>query len=305
MSIAYLFPGQGSQKIGMGRDLYERDPAARAIFSEADDILGISLSDICFNGPEDALVDTYNQQPALFVTALATLKAMETLGEPTPAYFAGHSLGEFSALVATGSLTFADGLRLVRKRAELMKEAGEKTSGAMAAVLGMENETLIDICRVAEMMTGQPVGLANDNCPGQLVISGETSALDKAIELANESGARKVVKLPVSIAAHSALMKTAATEFATLINDTPIADPTIPVIGNTTAQPLTTAADIRTELNAQLSGSVRWTESMQYLLAQGVDTFIEVGSGDVLTKLMKRIDRKVTRKKFTLPEDTD
>ncbi|MEW5988298.1 MAG: ACP S-malonyltransferase [Chloroflexota bacterium] len=298
MSVAFLCPGQGSQQVGMGHDLYERVPAARAVFEQADDLLGLALSTLCFQGPEDALTDTANQQPALFVTSVATWQAMAAQGWPAAAYAAGHSLGEFSALVIAGSLAFADGLRLVRRRGELMKAAGQRQPGAMAAILALDAVQVEAICAQAQATTGRVVQLANDNCPGQSVISGDEVALEEAMKLAQAAGARKVVRLPITIAAHSPLMAPAAAEFAAAVTATPIAAPQIPLIGNVSAQPLTTPAAIRAELAAQLTGPVRWRESIHYLLREGVDTFVEVGPGDVLLSLVKRIDRQAKRLKF-------
>ncbi len=298
MGTAFLFPGQGSQHVEMGQDLANRYAEARAVFDQADELLGFSLSSLCFNGPEDDLTDTVNQQPALLVTSIATLAAMRAEGWEMPEYMAGHSLGEFSALVAAGSLTFADGLALVRKRGELMKQAGELNPGAMAAILALDAEKVSAICQQASEQVGKQVQIANDNCPGQLVISGDEAALTAAMTMAEGAGARKVVKLPITIAAHSPLMASAAEAFAEAVDNTPIAPPQVPVIANVTAVPLTTVDEIRTELKAQLTSPVRWTESVQYLLAQGVDTFVEVGPKDVLLSLVKRIDRKAKRIKF-------
>lgn len=285
----------------MGHVLYEREPAARAVFDQADELLGFPLSTLCFHGPEDALTDTINQQPALYVTGMAAWKVIgQDDAWPAPAYLAGHSLGEFTALTAAGSLSFADGLALVRRRGELMQRAGETEPGAMAAVLALETERLETVCAEARATTGRPVQVANDNCPGQVVISGDETALQEAMRLAEAAGARKVVRLPITIAAHSPLMATAAADFGAVVATTPLEAPAVPVIGNTSARPLTTPTEIRDELVAQLTGNVRWTESMRYLLAQGADTFIEVGPGNVLTGLMKRIDRKVARRKFEI-----
>ncbi|MFW5940346.1 MAG: ACP S-malonyltransferase [Chloroflexota bacterium] len=299
MSTAYLFPGQGSQHVGMGRDLYQREPAARAVFDQADDLLGFPLSRLCFDGPQETLTDTVNQQPALFVTSLAAWAVIRERDEwPAPAYLAGHSLGEFSALTAAGALTFADGLALVRRRGELMKAAGDENPGAMAAILALDEELVQAVCRQAQEKTGRPVQLANDNCPGQAVISGDEQALQEAMQLARDAGARKVVRLPITIAAHSPLMRSAADSFARTVQNTPIAGATIPVVANTSAQPMTTPEEIRGELIAQLTGNVRWAESMRFLRQEGVQSFVEVGPGDVLTSLMKRIDRKAQRVTF-------
>lgn len=279
----------------MGRDLMGISPEARALFEEADDLLGFSLSTLCFEGPEEALTDTVNQQPALFVTCLAMLRAMEARGWEPPAYVAGHSLGELTALAAAGSLTFADGLALVRRRGELMKEAGERQPGRMAAILALDADAVRGLCAQVREQTGRSVQLANDNCPGQLVISGDSEAVTAVLDAAQAVGARKVVALPITIAAHSPLMASAEAAFATAVDATPVAPPRMPVISNVTARPLTTADAIRTELKAQLTSPVAWYESMQYLLGQGVDSFVEVGPGGVLLGLMKRIDRSAQR----------
>ncbi len=300
MSVAYLFPGQGSQHVGMGQDLYQVEPASRAVFDLADEILQFSLSEICFSGPEEVLKDTVNQQPALFVTSIAAWQAMKVRGWATPDYVAGHSLGELTALVVAGSLEFSDGLALVRKRGQLMKAAGEREPGAMAAVLGLDIESVKLACDGAWENTNRPVQVANDNCPGQVVISGDKMALEAAMELVRESGARKVIQLPISIAAHSSLMASASAEFAAAIAATSITKPKVPIIGNVSAEPLTSPEAIQQELEAQLTSSVQWTNSMRYLLRNGVDTYVEIGPGEVLLGLMKRIDRKTDRVKFKL-----
>lgn len=304
-TTAYVFPGQGSQTVGMGKSLADASPAARSVFAEADDLLGFRLSALCWHGPEETLTDTVNAQPALVATSLAALRALEErLGPTPPAYLAGHSLGEFSALVAAGALTFADGLRLVRERGRLMKAAGERSPGAMAAVLGLEAEALAEVCREASASagSGRTVVVANDNCPGQLVISGDNAALDRALELARARGARRAVKLPVSIAAHSPLMAQASAEFSAAVAAVGFGPPRAPVIGNVSARPLTDAAAIRAELTAQLTSPVRWADSVRYMLAQGVDTFVELGSKDVLTGLLKRIDARAVGVAVGAPE---
>ena len=281
----------------MGQTLYEHSPEARAVFDQADALLGFPLSALCFAGPEEMLTDTLNQQPALFTTSMAMAAVLAAQDAPPPSFVAGHSLGELSALAAAGSLTFADGLALVRRRGELMKAAGEQEPGAMAAVLGLDLPVVMDLCAQAAAQHGRPVQVANDNCPGQIVISGDKEALATAVSLAEAAGARKTVILPITIAAHSPLMASASADFATAVDDTPIHPPTIPIIGNVTARPLLTPEDIRAELKAQLTSSVLWTASMHYLLSQGVDTVVEVGPGDVLLSLMKRIDRQTKREK--------
>lgn len=288
--------------MGMGLELYQNTPEARAVFDQADEQLGFALSTLCFEGPKETLTDTVNQQPALFVTSLAMWQRMKAQGWEMPAYMAGHSLGELSALTAAGSLSFADGLRLVRQRGELMKAAGERNPGAMAAILALDIPTVKEICEQASNGGGS-VQIANDNCPGQVVISGDETALTRAMALAEAAKARKVVKLPITIAAHSKLMASAAEAFAQAVDATPIHMPDVPVIGNVSAQPLTTPDQIRDELKAQLTAGVAWTGSMNYLLEQGVDTFVEVGPGDTLLSFMKRIHRKTDRIKLTFGEN--
>lgn len=299
---AFLFPGQGSQSVGMGRALAERYPTARATLAEADDLLGFALSAICFNGPEAGLTDTINAQPALLAVSIAALRVLaEEVGDvgaharPGPVMVAGHSMGEYSALVAAGALSFGDGLRLVRERGRLMKQAGQAAPGMMAAVLGLDESQVARICAEVAAQVGGVVQVANDNCPGQVVISGDKVGVEAALPALDAAGARKTVPLAVSIAAHSPLMQPAAAELAAAIAATPVAVPNVPVIGNTTAALLTDAESIRAELLAQLTGSVRWTASMQLAVAAGINEFIEVGSGDVLAGLLKRIERKANR----------
>lgn len=295
MGTAILFPGQGSQQVGMGADIFEKSPTAQSLFKKADNILGYSLSQICFEGPEDRLTDTVNQQPALFTTSLAYWTALKKEEDISPNFLAGHSLGEFSALVAAESLSFEDGLILVQKRGELMKKAGELAPGGMAAILAIDVSTGKEICKNASKETGFSVQLANDNCPGQIVISGHEEGLTRAMSLAEAAGARKIVRLPISIAAHSKLMESIADEFSIALDSTTIHPSKIPVVGNVSALPLKNPNEIRLELKNQLTSLVAWTDSIQYLVSQGVDTFIEVGPGQVLLGLVKRIDRKVKR----------
>ena len=300
---AFLFPGQGSQEIGMGFELSQQHHPAREVFAQADDILGFSLSQLAWEGPEDELNDTMNTQPALLTHSVAVLRVFkEMFPEFTPAFVAGHSMGELSALVAAGALPFDRALRLARRRGELMKEAGESSPGGMAAILGLDTDTVEAICSQASR-SGEIVQLANDNCPGQVVISGSMAALQRAMELAKAANARKVVPLSVSIAAHSPLMDGAQTAFNQVVNEAQIQKPAIPIIGNVSAQPLTSAQEIQEDLMAQLRSPVRWTESVRYLIATGVETFVELGGGGVLTGLIKRIDRQTKRIALSKPKD--
>ena len=302
-----LFPGQGSQQVGMAKALVDAYPTAKAVFEEADEVLGFALSQLCYEGPEATLTDTINAQPALLATSIATLRAIESeLGSFSNApgantFVAGHSLGEYSALVAAGSLSYADGLRLVRTRGQLMKEAGEKLPGMMAAVLGLDEAQVTTICQEA-VADGGVAQVANDNCPGQLVISGDKAGMEKAMAALSKAGAKKVVPLAVSIASHSPLMQPAAEKLRAALDATPILPPQVPLIANTSATPITDVAAIRDELAAQLTGSVRWTASMQWALAQGVSRFVEIGHGEVLRDLMKRIDRSAERLSISQPD---
>jgi [acyl-carrier-protein] S-malonyltransferase len=294
--VAYLFPGQGSQYVGMGQALCQAHPEAQAVFAQADDALGGSLTRFCFEGPDDLLTDTVNAQPAILTASIAALEVMKARGVyQTPAFVAGHSMGEFSALVAAGSLSFVDALHLVRERGRLMKLAGDRSPGGMAAVIGLDVEKLAAVCDEARQETGGVIQIANDNCPGQTVISGDKASLALALEKAEAAGARKVVRLAVSIASHSPLMAVIVEEFAIAVDAAPITDAAIPLVANVSASPITRADDIRAELKAQLTSSVRWTESMRYLIAQGVTRVVEIGPKNVLTGLMKRIERRVER----------
>ncbi len=279
----------------MGRDIAESCPAAREIFEQADEFLGFPLSDLCFNGPADDLNDTLNTQPALYVCSLATLRALQSeLPEAMPAFAAGHSFGEFTALAAFGSLSFEDGLRLVRERGRLMKQAGERSPGAMAAILSLDIDAVQDICARARAETGGALVIANDNCPGQVVISGDNQTLDLALTLAKDAGARRAIKLAVSIAAHSPLMQPSAEEFRLALASTNFQTSQVPIYGNVSAAPLGDVDLIRQELGAQLTSPVRWRESMEAMIAGGAAAFVEIGPKDVLTGLLKRIDGSKT-----------
>jgi [acyl-carrier-protein] S-malonyltransferase len=305
---AFLFPGQGSQVIGMGKSLAEIEPAARQVFEQADDFLDVPLSSLAWEGPEDELNDTINTQPALLVHSSAVYQVFQKRYPGfRPAFVAGHSMGELSALVASGALPYLDALGLVRRRGELMKRAGEVSPGGMAAILGLDIPTLESICAQAsaDASPQESVQVANDNCPGQVVISGATVALERALDLARAAGARRAVALAVSIAAHSPLMAHAQRDFNQAVEQALIQDPHTPLVGNVTAAPLSNTEAIRQDLRAQLSSRVRWTESVQFMLANGVDTFIEIGPGNVLSGLLKRIDRQAKAYSLGNPEDFD
>ncbi len=299
---AFVFPGQGSQYVGMGKSAAEAYPAAAEIFARADEILHTKLSAVCWEGPEVDLNQTYNTQSAIFVTSVAVLEALRAAGyAATPNFVAGHSLGEYVAYVVAGVLSFEDGLRLVRERGRLMAKAGSENPGKMAAILKLSDEQVADICRQASVDVGW-VQIANLNSPGQVIISGSSAGIDRAIELAKAAGARRAQELAVSIAAHSTLMESVNAEFAKAVESTPLHSPQIAIVGNISAQPLTTLADIKLEMVGQLTHSVQWTQSVQYMIAQGVTRFVEIGPKNVLTGLIKRIDKTVSR---TSVEDAD
>ncbi len=303
--LAFVFPGQGSQTLGMGQELAKTYPEAADIFKRADEILDAPLSEICWQGPEEALNDTYNTQPGIFVSSIATLAALRAAGYAAkPNFVAGHSLGEYVAYVAAGVLSFEDGLRLVRERAKLMKKAGQQNPGKMAAIIKLSDEQVSDICRQVSAETGW-IQIANYNAPGQIIISGDKAGIDRAIELARAAGARKVVELPVSIAAHSKLMETVNAEFEIAVNAAKINAPTIPVVANITARPLDSVDAVRAEMVGQLTASVQWSKSIQFMIAQGVSKFIEIGPKNVLTGLLKRIDRSVSRLNVEDPAGVD
>ena len=313
--IAFVFPGQGSQTVGMGADIYQASSAARAVYATADDALGFSLSTLCFEGPETALRETINTQPAIVATSLALLAALQEAagadmpGAPRldgpihPVCVAGHSVGEYSAVAASGALGIADTLRLVRERGRLMHEEGQRCPSGMAAVLGMDAETLRSICaeatekalaslsaddQVRHPGAGRVV-VANDNAPGQIVISGALPALEVAMELARTGGAKRVVPLAVSGAFHSPVMAPAAEALAAAVTAAPVVAPSTPVIANITAGPLTTEAQLREELAQQIVSPVQWTRTVEYLAEDGIELFVEIGVGQVLTGLIKRI----------------
>jgi len=287
----------------MGRLLAEQYPVAMETFRQADEWLGFALSRLAWEGPEEDLNDTVNTQPALMVHSVASLLVFQELFPSfQPAFVAGHSMGELSALVACGSLNFREALFLVRRRGELMKRAGQVSPGGMAAIMGLDIPTLEAICAQASTLS-EVVQVANDNCPGQVVISGASAALGRALALAQAAKARRVIPLAVSIAAHSPLMLNAQQDFIQAVEAAPIQDPRSTLVGNVTAQPLTSAQQIKADLNGQLTSRVRWTETIQYIAAQDVNSFVELGSGSVLTGLIKRIFKEADAVSLGTPED--
>jgi len=300
---AFVFPGQGSQTVGMGKDLAAQYPIAKQTFEEADSILGFSLSKLMWEGPNTGLSDTVNTQPALFVHSLAAFRTFSHLyPDLTPASMAGHSLGELSALAASGALSFEDGLRLVRTRGELMKHAGTLAPGGMAAILGLDIPTLDQVCADAST-SDEIVQVANDNCPGQVVISGAKPAVERAMAGAKAAGAKRALPLAVSIAAHSTLMASIQVEWDDAVSNANFLPPQIPVIGNVYAATLGDEAAARADIIAQMQSRVRWTESVTLMSAQGINTFVEVGTGSVLGGLIKRITDGVTSYPLGAPQD--
>ena len=286
--IAFLFPGQGSQAVGMGKDLAEKYPIAHQTFEEADAALGIALSQLCFDGPEDRLRLTENTQPAILTVSVAAWRVLNESGiKPTLA--AGHSLGEYSAHVAAGTISFADALRAVRNRGRYMQEAVPVGTGSMAAILGMSPENVSAVC--SDAAQGEVCQPANINSPEQIVISGHAAAVERAVKLAVERGAKRAKILPVSAPFHSALMMPAQERLAVELQQLPFSNPQFHVVCNVDAVPVQAPDAARDALIRQVTGSVRWVESMQWLIAQGVQTFIEIGPGKVLCGLMRQIDR--------------
>jgi [acyl-carrier-protein] S-malonyltransferase len=287
MSVAFIFPGQGSQAPGMGRELAERYAAARGVFEEADEALGFALSRLCFEGPAEELQLTENTQPAILATSVAALRAAESEGLPRPVYVAGHSLGEYSALVAAGALSLGDAVRVVRKRGRYMQEAVPVGAGAMAAVLGADLETVEAACAEAAR-GGEICSPANINSPGQIVIAGSAAAVERAIPLLKERGAKRAIPLKVSAPFHCALMLPAQERLAADLDSVEFKDLGVPLVTNVDARLIRTGAEARASLVRQVSQTVRWRESVELLAREGVDTFVEVGPGKVLSGLVRQ-----------------
>jgi [acyl-carrier-protein] S-malonyltransferase len=301
--IAFVFPGQGAQKVGMGKALADQFPICRETLAEADAALGEPLSQLCCEGPEDRLVLTENTQPAVLAVSVAAARLAESLGVRA-AFAAGHSLGEYSAHVAAGTLSFADALRTVRRRGQFMQEAVPVGEGAMAAVLGLEGDALSAACAAVQAeLPGRVVAPANLNAPGQIVIAGHADAVARAGELAKAAGAKRVIALAVSAPFHCALMKPAEDRLAPLLRALPSQDPRIPVVANVDAEPRRTAADAIEALIRQVSSPVRWEDVVKRLIADGVTTFVELGPGTVLGGLIKKIDRSVTNVNLEGPDN--
>ena len=306
MSVAFTFPGQGSQAVGMGKDLADSFAEARAVFEEVDDALGQKLSDIMWNGPEETLTLTANAQPALMAVSMAVIRVLEAKGldlKSKVAYVAGHSLGEYSALCAAGTFSIGDTARLLRIRGNAMQAAVPVGEGAMAAIIGLEHGDVQAIC--AEASAIGPCQIANDNGGGQLVISGGKAAVEKAAALATEKGAKRAIMLPVSAPFHSALMGPAADAMREALSKVERQDPIVPLIANVRAAPVTSASEIADLLVEQVTGQVRWRETVEWFGANGVTTLYEVGAGKVLTGLARRIDKNISGVAVNGPADID
>jgi [acyl-carrier-protein] S-malonyltransferase len=282
--LSFLFAGQGSQYVGMGKDLYESFPEARKVFDKAEKVLGFELKKLCFHGPEEALKSTYVSQPAIATTSIAAFEVFKAKLNLVPSFVAGLSLGEYSALIAAGALSFDDGIRLINRRGRLMEESSKKYPGKMAAVLDLPAEKLKEIC----LKSGAEI--ANLNCPGQVVITGKAEAVNQAMELCSQEGARGVIPLEVSGGFHSSLMLEASLELKLILDNISFSEPKVPVVSNYTAQPQYKVSQIRENLGYQIRSAVRWEASMRFILSEGVTNFYEFGPGKVLKGLMRRID---------------
>jgi [acyl-carrier-protein] S-malonyltransferase len=289
--IAFIFPGQGAQHPGMGKDLAENFPAARQVFEEADGALGFALSDLCFNGPAEQLQLTENTQPAILAVSTAALRAMQAESFPAPDFVAGHSLGEYSALVAANALSLSEAVKTVRARGGYMQEAVPVGTGAMAAILGADLQTVQDACH--EAAQGEVCSPANINSPAQIVIAGNSAAIDRAIPILKERGAKRAIKLNVSAPFHCALMKPAQDRLAADLERMSFQDLSAPLVTNVDAKPVNRGDQARESLVRQVSQPVRWLESVEFLINQGVQTFVEIGPGKVLSGLVRQIDRQV------------
>ncbi|MGO6680723.1 ACP S-malonyltransferase [Rhizobium leguminosarum] len=306
MTIAFTFPGQGSQAVGMGKDLAENFAEARAVFQEVDEALGEKLSDVMFNGPEDTLTLTANAQPALMAVSIAVVRVLEAKGldlKSKVAYVAGHSLGEYSALCAAGTFSLADTARLLRIRGNAMQAAVPVGVGAMAAIIGLEHADVIAVCEAAAAVGACQI--ANDNGGGQIVISGEKAAVEKAAALATDKGAKRAILLPVSAPFHSTLMAPAADAMREALAKVAKSDPVVPVIANVRAAPANGADEIASLLVEQVTGQVRWRETVEWFAGNGVTTLYELGSGKVLTGLARRIDKTINGISVNGPADID
>ncbi len=286
--VAFVFPGQGSQTVGMCKAFYDEYAVARRVFEEADEALGFSITKMCFEGPESDLRLTYNTQPAILTASTACAAVLKEKGIACDVA-AGHSLGEYSALVNTGALAFADAVRIVRKRGQFMQDAVPVGEGSMAAVLGLESDKIVEICQAVEDEGGEAVQAVNFNCPGQVVIAGAVNAVNKAVEALKAAGAKRAVLLPVSAPFHSSLMQPASERLAEVLAPIEIKDITIPVVANVTAKEVTSGAEIKELLVKQAAMPVLWETSVRNMVADGVDTFVEVGPGKVLTGFTKKI----------------
>ncbi|AIQ12820.1 ACP S-malonyltransferase [Paenibacillus durus] len=289
--IAFVFPGQGAQAVGMAKDVYDAVPKAREIFEKGDEVLGFPLSTLVFEGPDSELKQTANTQPALLTASVAYLEALKGKGL-TPDYVAGHSLGEYSALVAAGVLAYEDAVKLVRLRGQFMEEAVPGGQGAMAAVLGAGREALADLCRSVSEQEG-PVELANVNCPGQIVVSGSQAGVNAVVQRVKEAGGKRAIPLEVSGPFHSSMMKEAAERLSDELAKTEFKAPSVPVVVNVTALPVTNPEEIRELLVRQVYSPVLWQDTVERLIKEGVDTFVEIGSGSVLAGLIRKIDKSV------------